>query len=108
MRTELVDDSQPPRRPASAVDPDQRPGTSRKGVPVDTIQALLGDLLLILAGLALVLLAVMLLLTQANAIVWLAGRLTRSLRSYDREGAEHRTPADDRPHARTSARKDGD
>jgi hypothetical protein len=51
---------------------------------VDTIQALLGDLLLVLAGLALVLLAVMLLLAQANAIVWLAGRLTQSLRSDDR------------------------
>jgi hypothetical protein len=53
---------------------------------VDTIQALLGDLLLVLAGLALVLLAVILLLVQANAIVWLAGRLARSLRSASSEG----------------------
>jgi Na+-transporting methylmalonyl-CoA/oxaloacetate decarboxylase gamma subunit len=75
---------------------------------VDTIQALLGDLLLVLAGLALVLLAVMLLLAQANAIVWLAGRLTRSLRSDDRDSPERRPPADDPPHARSASRKGGD
>jgi Na+-transporting methylmalonyl-CoA/oxaloacetate decarboxylase gamma subunit len=75
---------------------------------VDTIQALLGDLLLVLAGLAMVLLAVMLLLAQANAIVWLAGRLTRSLRSDDREGAEDDPPADHRPHARSSSKEGGD
>jgi hypothetical protein len=94
------------RRPASAVDPDQRPGTSGKGVPVDTIEALLGNLLLVLAGLALVLLAIILLLVQANAIVWLAGRLTQRLRSDDRDGTEHHPPIHDRPHAR-SASKDG-
>jgi Na+-transporting methylmalonyl-CoA/oxaloacetate decarboxylase gamma subunit len=75
---------------------------------VDTIQALLGDLLLVLAGLALVLLAVMLLLVQANAIVWLAGRLARSLRSETRDGGEHRPPAGDRPHARSASSEGGD
>lgn len=75
---------------------------------MDTIQSLLGDLLLVLAGLALVLLAVMLLLAQANAIVWLAARLTRSLRSDDRDGAERQPPADDRPHARSASSKGGD
>ncbi len=79
---------------------------------MDTIQALLGDLLLVLAGLALVLLAVMLLLVQANAIVWLAGRLTRRLRSDDRSrdhGApEEHPPADARPPARSASRERGD
>jgi hypothetical protein len=75
---------------------------------VDTIQALLGNLLLVLAGLALVLLAVMLLLAQANAIVWLADRLTRRLRSDDRAGAEDHPPADHRPHAQSSSREGGD
>jgi hypothetical protein len=81
---------------------------SRKGVTVDTIQALLGDLLLVLAGLALVLLAVMLLLAQANAIVWLTGKLTNSLRSDDRDGTEHHPPAGDRPHARSPSSDGGD
>jgi Na+-transporting methylmalonyl-CoA/oxaloacetate decarboxylase gamma subunit len=75
---------------------------------VDTIhalQALLGGLLLVLAGLALIMLAVMLLLAQANAIVWLAGRLTRSLRSDDRNGPERQPPANDQPHARSAPRE---
>jgi hypothetical protein len=75
---------------------------------VDTIQVLLGNLLLVLAGLALVLLAVILLLVQANAIVWLAGKLTRSLRSDDRDGTEHHPPTHDRPHARSASREGGD
>jgi alpha-D-ribose 1-methylphosphonate 5-triphosphate synthase subunit PhnH len=74
---------------------------------VDTIQVLLGNLLLVLAGLALVLLAVILLLVQANTIVWLASRLTRSLRSDDRDGTEH-PPTHDRPHARSASREGGD
>jgi hypothetical protein len=74
---------------------------------VDTIQALFGNLLLVLAGLALVLLAVMLLLVQANAIVWLVGRLTRSLRSDDRDDTEH-PPTHDRPHARSASKDGGD
>jgi hypothetical protein len=69
---------------------------------VDTIQALLGDVLLVLAGLGLVLFAVILLLVQANVIVCLGGRLTRSLRSGD--GTEHHMPADDRPRARSTSR----
>ena len=69
---------------------------------MDTIQALLGDLLLILAGLALVMLAVMLLLAQANAVVWLATRLTRSLHADDRDVSEHCTSAGNRPHARSA------
>jgi hypothetical protein len=75
---------------------------------VDTIQVLLGNLLLVLAGLALVLLTIILLLAQANAIVWLAGRLTRSLRSDDRDGGEHHAPIHDRPHARSALREGGD
>jgi Na+-transporting methylmalonyl-CoA/oxaloacetate decarboxylase gamma subunit len=75
---------------------------------VDTIHALLGDLLLVLAGLALVMLAVMLLLAQANAIVRLAGTLTRSLRSDDRKGPERQPPADDQPHARSAPSERGD
>ena len=74
---------------------------------MDTIQALLGDLLLVLAGLALVLLAVMLLLVQANAIVRLTGRLTRSLRSDDGDGGGHDGPADGRPHARSASGEEG-
>lgn len=74
---------------------------------MDTIQALLGDLLLILAGLALIMLAVMLLLAQANAIVWLAARLTRSLHADDRDVGEHCTSGN-RPHAQSvsSGRRD--
>lgn len=75
---------------------------------MDTIEALLGDLLLVLAGLALILLAIMMLLAQANAIVWLAGRLTRSLRSDDRDGAEHHPPAGERPQARSPSSEGGD
>lgn len=75
---------------------------------MDAIQVLLGNLLLVLAGLALVLLAVILLLVQANAIVWLAGRLTRSLRSDDRGGGEQQPPTHDRPHARSASREGGD
>jgi hypothetical protein len=75
---------------------------------VDTIQVLLGNLLLVLAGLALVLLAVILLQVQANTIVWLASRLTRSLRSDDRDGTERNPPTHDRPHARSASREGGD
>jgi hypothetical protein len=74
---------------------------------VDTIQALLGDLLLVLAGLALVLLAVMLLLVQANVIVWLAAKLTGRLRSDDGDGGGGHRPTGDRPPARSSS-KGGD
>ena len=75
---------------------------------METIQALLGDLLLVLAGLALVMLAVMLLLAQANAIVWLAVRLTRSLYADDRDVRERRTPAGERPPARSAPSERGD
>jgi hypothetical protein len=75
---------------------------------VDRIQVLLGDLLLVLAGLALVLHAVSLLLVQANAIVWLAGRLTRSMRLDNRDGSEHHPSTHDRPHARSASREGGD
>ena len=70
---------------------------------MDTIQTLLGDILLVLAGLTLVLLAVILLLVQANLIVRLGGRLTRSLRSGD--DAEHRVQTDDRPRAQSTSRE---
>lgn len=70
---------------------------------MDTIQTLLGDVLLVLAGLTLVLLAVILLLVQANLIVRLGGRLTRSLRSGD--DAEHRVLTDDRPRAQSTSRE---
>jgi hypothetical protein len=75
---------------------------------VDTIQVLLGDLLLVMAGLALFLLAVILLLIQANAIVWLVSRLARSLRADDRAGAEQDMPVGDRPHARSASSEGGD
>jgi hypothetical protein len=64
---------------------------------VDTIQSILGDVLLVLAGLGLVLFAIILLMVQANVIVCLGGKLTRSLRSGD--GADHRMPADEQPRA---------
>jgi Na+-transporting methylmalonyl-CoA/oxaloacetate decarboxylase gamma subunit len=75
---------------------------------VDTIQALLGNLLLVLAGLALVLLAVILLLVQANTIVRLASKLTRRLRSDDSDGTEPHLPIHDRPHARSASSEGGD
>jgi hypothetical protein len=75
---------------------------------VDIIQTVLGDVLLVLAGLALVLLAVILLLLQANAIAFLGERLTRRLRSEDRHGEERQPPEDDRPHASAAPKKGGD
>jgi hypothetical protein len=45
---------------------------------VDALQALLGEVLLALAGLALVLLAVILVLAEANLILHLARKLTEN------------------------------
>ena len=52
---------------------DSSPG----GVPVDPLQTILGDVLLALAGLALVLLAVILVLTEAHIILRLGRKLTQ-------------------------------
>ena len=74
---------------------------------MDTIQAILGDVLLVLAGLALILVAVILLLVQANVIVCLGGKLTSSLRSDSRDGAPSSPPAEDRPHANSAPNERG-
>jgi hypothetical protein len=47
------------------------------GVAVDALQAMLGEMLLALAGLAVVLLAVILVLAEVDLILRLARRLTR-------------------------------
>jgi hypothetical protein len=48
---------------------------------VDAIQRILGDVLLLLAALGAVLLAVIILLMQANFILWLVGKLTKGLQT---------------------------
>jgi hypothetical protein len=50
-------------------------------VAVDVIQERLGDALLLLAGLAVVLLAVIVLLVELNFILRLGGKVTQRLRS---------------------------
>lgn len=50
---------------------------------MDTIEAMLGRALLVAAGLAVILLTVIVVLLEANFILRLAGRLTRSLRRPD-------------------------
>jgi hypothetical protein len=48
---------------------------------VDSIEATLGRALLVAAGLAVILLTVIIVLLEANCILRLAGRLTRSLQT---------------------------
>ena len=64
-------------RPATAADPDQCPTRVQGASPVDPLQTILGDVLLALAGLALVLLAVILVLTEAHIILRLGRKLTQ-------------------------------
>ena len=59
--------------------------SSQGGVAVDALQALLGEVLLALAGLAVVLLAVILVLAEAHLILRLARRLTQNV-SEERGG----------------------
>jgi len=65
------------RRPATAADPDQCPTRAQGGVAVDALQAMLGEMLLALAGLAVVLLAVILVLAEVDLILRLTRRLAR-------------------------------
>jgi hypothetical protein len=62
-------------RPAAAADP--RSSGAERGGAVDTIQATLGQVLLVLIGLALVLSVIILLLVEAHYIVRLSRRLGR-------------------------------
>ena len=67
------------RRPATAADPDQCPNRAQGASPVDALQTLLGEVLLALAGLAAVLLAVILVLTEAHLILRLARKLAQGV-----------------------------
>jgi hypothetical protein len=69
------------RRPATAADPDQCPFRVQGATAVNALQATLGELLLALAGLAVVLLAVILVLAEIDLILRLARRLTRRPRA---------------------------
>jgi hypothetical protein len=64
---------------------------------VDTIEATLGQALLLLIGLAVVLFILILLLVEAHCIVRLSRKLVRRLRSVgpDPAGAGSATPQDD-------------
>jgi hypothetical protein len=73
------------RRPATAADPDPVSDSSQGGVAVDALQAILGEVLLALAGLAVVLLAVILVLAEIHLILRLARRLTQNV-SEERGG----------------------
>jgi hypothetical protein len=66
--------------------PDQRSARPRRDVAVDEIQATLGGALVVLASLAVVLLAVILVLVEADFILRLGGKLTRRWRSSGKEG----------------------
>lgn len=65
--------------------PTQCPTSSEGGVAVDALQAILGEVLLVLAGLAVVLLAVILVLAEAHLILRLGRKLTRNV-SEERGG----------------------
>lgn len=65
--------------------PDQRSARPRRDVAVDEIQATLGGALVVLASLAVVLLAVILVLVEADFILRLGGKLTRRWRSSGKE-----------------------
>src|SRR5215203_2290186 len=64
-------------RPATAADPDQCPTRAQGGAAVDALQVMLGEMLLALAGLAVVLLAVILVLAEVDLILRLTRRLAR-------------------------------
>jgi hypothetical protein len=59
--------------------PRQVSDSNQGGDAVDALQATLGDVLLVLAGLAVVLLAVILVLAEAHLILHLARKLTKNL-----------------------------
>jgi hypothetical protein len=71
---------------ATAPVSDRRP--TRGDVAVDSIEATLGRALLVAAGLAVILLTVIVVLLEANCILRLAGRLTRSLQPPDDRSGE--------------------
>jgi hypothetical protein len=70
---------------------------------VDALQATLGELLLALAGLAVVLLAVILVLAEIDLILRLARRLTRGLRAHPPGLAGGREMSAERAAARVPA-----
>jgi len=61
-----------------AADPSTSASADERGVAVDTMEVIFGNLLLYVAGLAAISLAVMVLLLQANLILLLWERLNRS------------------------------
>jgi hypothetical protein len=68
--------------------PDQRRRRGEGRAAVDAIQARLGDALLLLAGLAVVLLAIIIVLVEVNVILRLGGKVSERLRSIGADPAE--------------------
>jgi hypothetical protein len=80
--TGATPDGGKPGRPAAAADL-PLDGEQRRGVAVDAIEATLGQVLLLLIGLAVVLFILILLLVEAHYIVRLSRKLVGRLRSVD-------------------------
>jgi hypothetical protein len=70
---------------------------------VDALQAMLGEMLLALAGLAVVLLAVILVLAEVDLILRLTRRLLRRSNARSAHVAAGRVPSGDRVARRVSA-----
>jgi hypothetical protein len=73
-----------------------RPRQALGGVAMDAIQATFGQALLLLAGLATFLLAIIFVLLEANLILHLGGKLTERLRSNDMNSQRSRPIAKDK------------
>jgi hypothetical protein len=67
---------------------------------VDTIEGTLGQVLLVLAGVAIVLLAVILILLEADYILRLGRRVVRRRRSTGLGSSDSHQPTADRGHAK--------
>jgi hypothetical protein len=74
---------------------------------VDTIEGTLGQVLLVLAGVAIVLLAVILILVEADYILRLGGRLVRRCRSTGLNLSDSHPSTADRGHANQLQDKQG-
>jgi hypothetical protein len=92
------------RRPAPAADPTSAQARTEGGAAVSTILEILGYVLLLMAGLAMVLLAVILVLLQANFILHLVNKLTKRLR-YGNNDVQHHTSTADQSYAQAAPKQ---
>jgi hypothetical protein len=74
---------------------------------VDTIEGTLGQVLLVLAGLAVVLLAVILILVEADYILRLGAKLVRRWSSVGSDSSDSHRPTVDSGHAEDIQDKQG-